>query len=39
MTLITTFNFPRNQCSSANHRELRQPATDMWREIACLKAA
>ncbi|PWL16615.1 IS6 family transposase [Falsochrobactrum shanghaiense] len=31
--------FPRNQISSANHRELRQAATDMWREISCLKSA
>jgi len=30
---------PRNQISSANHRELRQAATDMWREISCLKSA
>ena len=32
-------DFPRNKFSSAHHRELRQAATDMWREIACLKAA
>ena len=31
--------FPRNLLSSADHRELRQTATNMWREIACLKAA
>ena len=32
-------HFPRNQFSSADHRELRQAATNMWREIACLKVA
>ena len=31
--------FPRNQFSSADHRELRHAATNMWREIACLKSA
>ncbi|MDH0370166.1 IS6 family transposase [Brucella anthropi] len=31
--------FPRNKFSSADHRELRQAATSMWREIAYLKAA
>ena len=31
--------FPRNQFNAADHRELRQAATDMWREITCLKSA
>lgn len=31
--------FPRNQFSSVNHRELRQAASDVWREIVCLKSA
>ena len=31
--------FPRNQFNVADHRELRQTATEMWREIACLKSA
>lgn len=31
--------FPRSKFSSANHRELRQAATNMWREIACLETA
>jgi putative transposase len=32
-------HFPSNRFSSADHRELRQAATNMWREIACLKVA
>lgn len=32
-------HFPRNLLTSSDHRELRQTATDMWREIACLKSA
>ncbi|HBQ34399.1 MAG TPA: IS6 family transposase [Ochrobactrum anthropi] len=32
-------HFPRNQFNAADHRELRQAATNMWREIACLKSA
>ncbi|MDT6942405.1 IS6 family transposase [Brucella pseudogrignonensis] len=32
-------HFPRNLLTSANHRELRQTATNMWREIACMKTA
>jgi len=28
--------FLRNKYSSADHRELRKAATNMWREIACL---
>jgi len=31
-------HFPRNQFNATDHRELRQTATSMWREIACLKA-
>ncbi len=31
--------FPRNQLNAADHRELRHAATNMWREIACLKSA
>jgi len=31
--------FSRNNFSSANHRELRQAANNMWRDIAYLKAA
>ena len=30
---------PRNKFSSIDHRELRQAATTMWREMACLKSA
>jgi putative transposase len=30
--------FPRNQFNATDQRELRQTATSMWREIACLKA-
>jgi len=32
-------HFPRDLLTSADHRELRQAATNMWREIACLKTA
>ena len=32
-------DFPRNKFNAADHRELRQAATSMWREIACLKTA
>ena len=32
-------HFPRNQLNSTDHRELRQAATDMWGEIACVKSA
>lgn len=32
-------HFPRNQLTSSEHRQLRQAATTMWREIACLKSA
>ena len=31
--------FPRNTFNAADHRALRQTATDMWREIACVKSA
>jgi putative transposase len=31
--------FPRNKFSAADHRELRQAATTIWCEIACLKSA
>lgn len=31
--------FPRNQFNAADQLELRQAATDAWREIACLKSA
>lgn len=31
--------FPRNRLTSADHREMRLTATNMWREIACLKSA
>ncbi|WP_435656229.1 IS6 family transposase [Brucella pituitosa] len=31
--------FPRNQFDAADHRELRQAATNMWREITCPKSA
>lgn len=31
--------FPRNQFNAADHRALRQTATNMWCEIACLKSA
>ncbi|WP_273729305.1 IS6 family transposase [Brucella gallinifaecis] len=32
-------HFPRNHFTSVDHRELRQAAASMWREIACLKSA
>jgi len=31
--------FPRNKFNSADHRELREAATTMWRDIACLNSA
>lgn len=31
--------FPRYQFNAADHRELRQAATSMWREVAGLKSA
>jgi len=30
---------PRNQLTSSDHRQLRQAATNMWRQLACLKSA
>ncbi|OYR30963.1 IS6 family transposase [Brucella pseudogrignonensis] len=37
--IYNIYYFPCNQFDAADHRELRQAATDMWREIACLKSA
>ncbi|OYR12260.1 putative transposase [Brucella thiophenivorans] len=37
--IYNIYYFPRNQFDAADHRELRQAATNMWREIACLKSA
>ena len=36
--IYNLYHFPRNLLTSADHREMRQTATKMWREIACLKA-
>jgi putative transposase len=37
--IYNLYYFPRNQLTSSDHHQLRQTANNVWREIACLKAA
>ena len=37
--IANLFHLPRNTLSSAEHRDLRNAAMQIWREIACVAAA
>jgi putative transposase len=37
--IANLFHFPRNNISSAEHRDLRNQAMNVWRELACVNAA
>lgn len=37
--IANLFHLPRNTLTSADHRDLRNAATQIWREIACVAAA
>ncbi len=37
--IANLFHFPRNTLSSAQHRDLRNAAMQIWNKIACVAAA
>jgi putative transposase len=36
--IANLFHFPRNNISSTEHRDLRNQAMNVWRELACVSA-